>query len=233
MTEDETALAQFQGAARLFPLPNLVLFPQVDQGLHIFETRYRQMAADALAGDQLITVVLLKQGWEEEYDDTPAIESVGCLGRIVHHELLPDGRYNLRMRGISRVRLVEELRTDKLYRVAQAEPIPDVIPDDLPRLARLRKKLAEVVLPHYEENPDAHQQLLELFQGETPLGSLCDLLGYALPLPLELKQQLLEQPHIEARAELIARVLGAPPKPKPPKVAVASGRKFPPEFSLN
>ena len=229
MTDDHAALAQFQGVARLFPLPNLVLFPQVDQGLHIFEPRYRQMIADALATDQLITLVLLKQGWEEEYDDTPAIEAVGCLGRIVQHQHLPDGRYNVRLRGIGRVRLLEELRTDKLYRTARAEPIPDVVPDDLPRLTRLRKHLAETVLPQFELGSAAHDQLLDIFQGDLPLGPLCDLLSYALPFPLELKQQLLEQPHVEARAELIARELDVPPTPAP----VASGRKFPPDFSTN
>ena len=72
MTDDRAALDSFDGVARLFPLPNLVLFPQVVQGLHVFEPRYRQLMADALAGDGLVTLVLLKPGWEEEYDETPA-----------------------------------------------------------------------------------------------------------------------------------------------------------------
>ena len=92
MTEDQSALANFKGLARLFPLPNLVLFPQVVQGLHVFEPRYRQMMADAVAADGLIALVLLKPGWEEEYDEKPAVESVGCLGRIGWHEKLPDGK---------------------------------------------------------------------------------------------------------------------------------------------
>jgi Lon protease-like protein len=82
MSDDQSALDQFSGTARLFPLPNLVLFPQVVQGLHIFEPRYRQLMADALDGDGLITLVLLKPGWEEEYDERPEVEPVGCLGKI-------------------------------------------------------------------------------------------------------------------------------------------------------
>ena len=85
----------FCGTARLFPLPNLVLFPHVVQPLHVFEARYRQMTADALAGDGLIAVVTLKAD-EDEAADRPAVESVACVGRIIWHEEFPDGRYNLR-----------------------------------------------------------------------------------------------------------------------------------------
>ncbi len=230
MSEDQAALGRFAGVARLFPLPNLVLFPQVVQGLHIFEPRYRQMTADALAGDQLVTMVLLKPDWEHEYDAAPAIETVGCLGRVTQSEKLPDGRYNLRLRGLVRVRLVEELRTDKLYRTARAEPIPDVVPADMARLSRLRRELAAAVLPQFEADSPARRHVADLFDGELALGPLCDLLAYALPFPLDVKQQLLEQPHVDARAELMAAALDAPP---PDPAAPAAGRKFPPDFSAN
>src|SRR5262249_22562147 len=108
----------FAGTARLFPLPNLVLFPQIVQGLHIFEARYRQLMADALSTDQLITLALLKPGWEADYDGTPAVEPVACLGRVTWHEKLPDGRYNLRLRGLARVQLLGEIPTNRPYRVA-------------------------------------------------------------------------------------------------------------------
>src|SRR6266478_8846299 len=82
MNDDQAALAGFRGEVRLFPLPNLVLFPHVVQGLHVFEPRYRQLLTDSVAGDHLIGLVLLQPGWEEEYDATPDIESVACLCRI-------------------------------------------------------------------------------------------------------------------------------------------------------
>src|SRR3954447_10843753 len=100
MNDDQQALEHFSGLARLFPLPNLVLFPHVVQPMHIFEPRYRQMTAESLAGDRLIAVVLLQPGWEEHYDDRPALHAVGCLGRIVAEERQADGRYNLLLRGL-------------------------------------------------------------------------------------------------------------------------------------
>jgi Lon protease-like protein len=225
MTDDRAALDGFNGVARLFPLPNLVLFPQVVQGLHIFEPRYRQLMADALAADGLIALVLLKPGWEEEYDDKPAVEEVGCLGRVGWHEKLPDGRYNLRLRGLSRVRLIEEVPGDRQYRTARVELLPDEVPSDLARLTALRHQLGEAVLPRFAPEGPAQNQLKELFDGEMPLGQVCDVLAYALPLPLEMKQSLLAEPRADLRAEIMAQALLVS--------AARADRKFPPEFSPN
>ena len=45
----------------LFPLPNVVLFPDVDLPLHVFEPRYRAMVGDAMNGDRRIGMSL--DGW--------------------------------------------------------------------------------------------------------------------------------------------------------------------------
>src|SRR6266496_3253962 len=118
MSEPFADLSDFGGIARLFPLPNLVLFPHVMQPLHIFEPRYRQMTADALDSDRLIALALLQPGWEANYDGKPAIQGIACLGRIAAEQCLDDGRYNILLRGLSRVRIVEESPTGKLYRCA-------------------------------------------------------------------------------------------------------------------
>jgi Lon protease-like protein len=225
MTDDQAAIRGFGGVARLFPLPNLVLFPQVVQGLHVFEPRYRQLMADALESDRLITLVLLKPGWEEDYDGRPGIEAFGCLGRVSRHEPLPDGRSNLLLRGLARVRLLDEQPAHKLYRTARAEVVPDVLPEDLPRLLALRRGLADAVLGRFEPAGPAHRQLSELFAGEMPLGALCDMMAYALPIELGLKQRLLEEPRVDLRAEVLADAL---------RVAEPTGdRRFPPNFSPN
>src|SRR5439155_19684170 len=98
MNDDQAALNQFGGVARLFPLPNVVLFPHVVQPLHIFEPRYRQMTADALEDDRLIALVLLQPGWEADYEGRPSVCTMTCVGRIIAEQRLPDGRYNLLLR---------------------------------------------------------------------------------------------------------------------------------------
>ena len=62
--EIDAELKDFSGLAPIFPLPNVVLFPNALLPLHIFEPRYRQMTADALEGERLIAMALLRPGWE-------------------------------------------------------------------------------------------------------------------------------------------------------------------------
>jgi Lon protease-like protein len=182
------------------------------------------MATDALADDGLIALVMLKAN-EDEAADRPAIESVACLGRIVWHERLPDGRYNMRLRGVSRARIIEEVPADRLYRLARVELLADTGPSDLTVLAQLRRDLAATVLPRFAEGSPAQQQLQELFDGDLPLGPVCDILSYALPLPVELKQALLAEPRIDRRADTIADTLRVS--------AARADRPFPPPFSAN
>jgi Lon protease-like protein len=225
MTDDATILENFGRTARLFPLPNLVLFPGVVQGLHVFESRYRRMTADALADDSLIALVMLKPGWEDDYEDRPAIESVACLGRIGWHEELPDGRYNLRLRGLARVRILEELAAGLPYRTASVELVAEAAPDSLDELRRSRRELADAVLPRFADDGPAKRQVQELFDGEMTLGQVCDLLAYALPLPGEVKQAMLAEPHAGRRAAAIADALRVS--------AARADRLFPPRFSPN
>src|SRR6185503_6398161 len=104
-------------AVPLFPLPNVVLFPRAVLPLHIFEERYKAMTADALEGDRCIAMALLRPGWEKCYYGRPAIEPVVCIGKILSHERLPDGKYNFLLQGEARARIVRE-HGDQPYRLA-------------------------------------------------------------------------------------------------------------------
>ena len=109
----------------LFPLPNVVLFPNVFLPLHIFEPRYREMVADALSSDRMIGMVLLKPGWQHGYEGRPPVYPIGCSGVITHVERLEDGRYNIVLRGVERFRILEEDRR-RLYRLASVEPVTTI-----------------------------------------------------------------------------------------------------------
>jgi uncharacterized protein len=230
MSDDKAALADFNGIARLFPLSNLVLCPHALQPLHIFEPRYRQMIADALADDRLIALVLLEPGWEGNAD-LPSIRPVGCLGRIVADQLLPDGRYNLLLRGLSRVRIIEEVATDKLYRSVRAALVADCCDAGLEIVMDLRKQLEERILPRFKDGPIA-KQLTELFRSELTLGALCDVLSFALPISVESKQKILEEAKEDIRATMLLEGLD---DMSGPSIAIAgnTNRKFPPNFSSN
>ena len=92
----------------IFPLPNVVLFPSALLPLHIFEPRYRAMVADALESERLIGLVMLRPGWESQYDGTPDVYPIGCAGFITHADRLPDGRFNIMLRGLEKFRILDE-----------------------------------------------------------------------------------------------------------------------------
>lgn len=102
----------------IFPLPNVVLFPDTYLPLHIFEPRYREMVADASREGSCIGMALFKQGWENQYYGNPPIFSLGCVGRMTHIEPLQDGRSNLILQGLSRYTIEEEY-FDARYRKAK------------------------------------------------------------------------------------------------------------------
>ena len=92
----------FAGLVRLFPLPDLVMFPHVVQPLRVFEPRYVAMLEDATQDDQLITMALLQPGWEADYDGQPPIHSTVCVGRVISQSQQTDGSYNLLLAGLAR-----------------------------------------------------------------------------------------------------------------------------------
>ena len=79
----------------IFPLSNVVLFPQIHCPLHIFEPRYRQMTQAALDGDRRIGMVAVRPDAVSEIRGDPPVFHVGCVGTIVEHQQLDDGRFNL------------------------------------------------------------------------------------------------------------------------------------------
>jgi hypothetical protein len=129
----------------IFPLPNAVLFPNVFLPLHVFEARYRAMTAEALAGDRIIGMALLQPGYQEHYEGRPAVYPIGCAGVITHAEPLPDGRFDIVLRGIEKFRIQGE-DASKPYRLAHVEALPEPMTDDERLALRRERHRLEAVL---------------------------------------------------------------------------------------
>jgi Lon protease-like protein len=134
----------------IFPLPNVVLFPNVFLPLHIFEPRYRAMVADSLAGDRIFGMTLLQPGFEGDYHGNPAVYAVGCAGVITHAERLPDGRSNVVLRGLEKFRIVQEDHS-RPYRVATIDALPETTSEsDRPLLRQQRQRLETLLIAAIE-----------------------------------------------------------------------------------
>ena len=187
----------------LFPLPNVVLFPNVFLPLHIFEPRYREMVADVLAGDRMLGIVLLKPGWEHEEEDRPPVYPLGCSGLITHVERLVDGRYNIVLRGIERFRILEEDHT-RCYRRAVVASVSedDLAPADQAAVRNQRARLEALLAPAVEGAGGEAR-----IPAAMPDADLVNALAQYLDLePLE-RQALLEQNGVRRRAESLVELL--------------------------
>lgn len=221
---------KFSGRARLFPLPNLVLFPHVLQPLHVFEPRYREMVEDALADDRLIAMSLLAPGWERDYEGRPPVHPVCCLGRIATWHRLDNGRYNLLLQGLCRTRLVRELPPVRSFREAEVVIQRDLYPAaSATARPALQRRLLECFAAALRSLPSAQEQLDQLREAELSLGMLTDVVAYTLDFELPFKQRLLDELDVDTRArQLIDRIAtGTSPATQPNEM------KFPPDFSVN
>ena len=178
----------------IFPLPNVVLFPNVFLPLHIFEPRYRAMVADSLAGDRIIGMTLLQPGFEGDYHGNPAVYAVGCAGVITHAERLPDGRSNVVLRGLEKFRIVEEDHS-RAYRVATIDPLPETTSEaDRPLLRQQRQRLETLLIAAIERG-GADPRFPPAIADDDLINALAQYLALS---PVE-RQALLERDGILAR----------------------------------
>ena len=124
-------------AIPIFPLEDVMLFPNISRQLHIFEPRYRAMVADALKGDRIIGMILLRPGYEADYEGRPPVYPIGCAGVITNVEELPDGRYLIVLSGLVKFRVTGEDQS-RAYRLARVEAMPEVL--DEKEMAALHKQ---------------------------------------------------------------------------------------------
>ena len=109
----------------IFPLEAVALIPGAVLPLHIFEPRYRAMVHDALDGARLIAMAMPSEGHASSDEPRPPVHPVVQLGRIVDHRAYDDGRADVALAGVARMRIAEELLVATPYRVVRAVPLPD------------------------------------------------------------------------------------------------------------
>ncbi len=189
---------ELPGVIPLFPLPNVVLFPGVPLPLHIFEPRYRVMVEDVSQSHEIVGMVLLRG----DTPGSPTTFQVGCAGRLVNREPLPDGRSNILLHGLREFRIEHEVG-GKPYRQAAVTWLRR---EGHGLRADLRHALVDTLRTYLQRDPDspAHRVLQE---GTLSDDILVNFFSYALDVPPLEKQALLEEPSLEGRAERLCAVV--------------------------
>lgn len=247
--DDVTRLPDdFDGRVRLFPLPELVVFPHSMQPLHIFEPRYCEMLAESLESDRLIAMATLSGGLTDLAGDQPEIATTVCIGKIVSHAEVEHERHNILLVGTNRARIVREVDAGRPFRIAEVEVDADIYPPSgadsrLNLKAELLKAFGAIIPP----SANVQQNLHELMAGQMGLGPITDIIAYTLPFEVEAKLRLLGEPDVDRRAlDLIGLLKSGSIQLHSVSVeeqslsdqslsdqGSAPGGKFPPPFSVN
>jgi Lon protease-like protein len=201
-----TFVDQSQPPERLpiFPLPNVLLFPNMVLPLHIFEERYKRMVSDCLQGDRLLGLFLLQHGWEEE-GASPTPYEVGGMGRITRAVRYPNGSMDILLSGLARVRILRYVQ-QKPYLIAEVEMWPDE-PDDSEGVEALTRRMVGLFERFViAKAGEGHELLASLKLLASPI----DLLHYVvtnMPLDVHQKQEIINLRPIDERITMMITFL--------------------------
>lgn len=196
---------------RIFPLGELVFFPDTLLPLHVFEPRYRAMVGDAMDDDRLIGMVLIR-GADGPVPpapvgrpDLPDVYPVGCAGRIVEHEALEDGRSLIVLKGVTKFRIRGELTTPHPYRVANVQALYEA-PMPAEKMRSFRDELRALLSDYVAAMSGDRAEVDKVF-AKLDLEGLVNTLAASLPISVVEKQSLLECPTAETRFSRLCEIL--------------------------
>ncbi len=187
----------------VFPLDGALLLPRGMLPMNIFEPRYLNMIDDAMAGDRIIGMVQTRPGGERA---RPALQAVGCAGRITSYAETADGRYLITLTGVCRFRIADELSAPSPYRQVRAH-FSDFA-SDLSASADLDEAARKGLLEGLKAYLDGRGLELDWNQAQdAPLEALINSLSMALPFEPPEKQALLEAPTLGDRCSALIALM--------------------------
>lgn len=190
----------------IFPLTGALLLPRRALPLNVFEPRYLAMIDAALAGDRLIGLIQPRVDRPvAERERRPALERIGCLGRITQFAETGDGRLIITLIGVARFAVAEELSTTTPYRQVRPDcaPFRDDFATGLGEEAVDRPSLLGTLRAYL----DAHEMAVEWTHLETATNeTLVDGLAMMSPCGPREKQALLEASDLATRAALLVAI---------------------------
>jgi len=202
----DTVKVDFSEPIALFPLPNVVLLPHATLPLHIFEQRYRKMTVDAIDDSQLIAMAnFAGDGWRADYEGSPPLRDHVCVGYILQHQLLEDGRFNLLLQGLCRATIIEYVQ-DTPYRTALLQPteVDDVMEIDL---TEQRERLVDLLHDPTLRQLAGIKAIHEWVRDEIPTQVIVDLAAMSVCDGIDDRYGMLAEPDVTVRLQWLERHL--------------------------
>ena len=187
----------------IFPLSNFIIFPKTSVPLNIFEPRYINMIDDAMKGNRMIGMIQPK-GFNQK---TPDLYKIGCVGKITSFNETEDGRYLIVLAGVSRFKITEELKTQKLYRLCKVD-FKDFSYDLEEKDEEIKFSDLELIFKNLKSWFNTQGYIIDWKELEKKsLNQTINALAMASPFSLEEKQILLETNDLSERKQKLEQIL--------------------------
>ena len=187
----------------IFPLSNVIFFPKTQLPLNIFEDRYIQLVSDQIKSDRLFGMIQPINKKEKK----PKVYGIGCLGKITSFHEMPDKRFLINLTGITRFKILEEFKTNKLYRefdVDYSDFFDDLKAKVINKNTIDNKKIILKIKNFFKKkNYFIDYNNLNKLEFDEMLNTICMI----SPFSPEEKQKLVEAINLEDRIKMLEKII--------------------------
>jgi Lon protease-like protein len=188
----------------VFPLTNFIIFPETNVPLNIFEPRYIEMINDSMKNSRMIGMIQPRKTF---HDTKPNLYDVGCLGKITSFSESEDGRYLIVLNGLTRFKIIKEVKNNKLYRECEVsfkefENDMNINKEEI-KIIDLKNFFSDLKKLFYKKGYTINWKELE----KQSLNQTINTLAMASPFSLEEKQVLLETPDLNSRKNKLGEII--------------------------
>jgi Lon protease-like protein len=188
----------------VFPLPGVLLLPQAQLPLNIFEPRYLAMTDDAIRTDRIIGMIQPADAGAS-LQGKPELRAVGCAGRITQFAETGDGRYLLTLTGIARFRIAGELDTVTPYRKCNVEYADFAADLEAPDYDGIDRTAIVDALKEFSKARNLRIDWRDIDKASNAM--LINAMAMMGPFGPEEKQALLEAPDIKSRGDTLIAII--------------------------
>ena len=188
----------------IFPLPDHVLLPNFPTPYRVFEPRYCELVRDLLdrePAERWLVIPQLQDGWKERYFSSPPFHKTATLARLLRCRIMGD-QYLVAVEGIHRCEL-REVSSKHLYRLAECEPLIDLLVSEESRLNQIRETLFQSILSLATTLGDQAPGLTELLKDSPQSNAFVYRVGSIVVAESSERQALIETNCPLTRAELV------------------------------
>jgi ATP-dependent Lon protease len=188
----------------VLPLRDTVTFPDMLIPLNVGQERSIELVNDVLRKDRSV-VMVASRNVEIESPGPEDLYSVGVLGTVARMVRVPDGTLRVLIQGGQRIRITNWTQTEP-YLAAQITDAPDQV-EQSPELTALMRNVQQTFSSIVDEVPYLPEELQIMVANLDDPSVLTSLIGGALRLKTEEKQQLLEELDVAKRLRRLSEIL--------------------------